>query len=113
MGIFWESPGVFLLLSVAIGGGAAFLAGRALAITWRPLSRVILFMVPLAAAVRFFHFALFQETLLSLHYFLVDFVILVVAAVLGYRMTRASQMTTQYSWLYEKAGPFSWRERTR
>lgn len=113
MGILWESLGVFLLMTVFIGGGAAFLAGRALAITWRPLSRAILFMVPLAAAVRFFHFALFQETLLSLHYFLVDFIILVIAAVLGYRLTRANQMTTQYSWLYEKAGPFSWRERTR
>ncbi len=31
-----NSLGVFLLVSVAMGGGAAWLAGRAIASTWRP-----------------------------------------------------------------------------
>ena len=26
---------------------------------------------------------------------------------------RARQMTTQYHWLYERAGPLTWRERRR
>ena len=26
-------------------------------------------------------------------------------------MTRARQMARQYPWLYERTGPFSWRER--
>ena len=37
-GFFYEegSAGVFLLVSVLLGGGAAALAGRAIAQTWRP-----------------------------------------------------------------------------
>jgi hypothetical protein len=31
--------------------------------------------------------------------------------VVGYRHTRTTQMTTQYRWLYERAGPLSWRAR--
>ena len=36
--LFYEedSLGVFLLVSVLLGGGAAWLAGRAIAATWRP-----------------------------------------------------------------------------
>ena len=30
---------------------------------------------------------------------------------IGYRVTRAGQMTTRYSWLYKRSGPFSWRPR--
>jgi hypothetical protein len=104
---FWH----FLFMTLIIAGGAAFLAGRALASKWRPEWMAIAYMVPLAAALRFFHYALFNGTLLSLHYFLVDFVILVAATMLGYRLMRAEQMTSQYPWLYERAGPLSWRAR--
>ena len=48
-----------------IGGGAAFLAGRAIAQTWRPFWHVVIYMAMLGAAVRFVHFALFEGTLLS------------------------------------------------
>jgi GR25 family glycosyltransferase involved in LPS biosynthesis len=104
---FWN----FLFMTVIIAGGAAFLAGRALATKWRPEWMAVAYMVPLAAALRFFHYALFNGSLLTLHYFLVDFIILVAAALLGYRLMRVKQMTGQYPWLYEKAGPFAWRER--
>jgi len=66
------SFGVFLLVSVVLGGGAAALAGRAVAATWRPAWQVAAYMFVLGGAVRFFHFALFDGTLLSLHYYLVD-----------------------------------------
>jgi hypothetical protein len=102
---FWH----FLFMTVIIAGGAAFLAGRALALKWRPEWMAIAYMAPLAAALRFFHYALFNGSLLSLHYFLVDFVILVAAAVLGYRLMRVKQMTSQYPWLYQRAGLLSWR----
>ena len=37
MSLFLEdNPWVFLLLTVVLGGGAAFLAGRSLAKDWRP-----------------------------------------------------------------------------
>jgi|SRR5680860_1290193 len=112
MGILWENSfGVFLLLTVFIGGGAAYLSGRAMALQWRPVSQPIFYMALLALAVRFFHFALFDGTLLSIHFYIVDFLILVGAALLAYRLTRAKQMVTQYDWIYERTGPFGWREK--
>ena len=57
-----QSLGVFLLLSVGMGGGAAWLAGRAIAATWRPWWQIAVYMVPLSLAVRFLHFALFDST---------------------------------------------------
>ena len=101
---------VFLVLTVIIGGGAAWLTGRATALSWKPLWRMFAFMLMLGAAVRFFHFALFGETLLSLHYYLTDTAVLVFFAFLGYRLTRTSQMVTQYGWLYKRTSPFTWKE---
>lgn len=113
MGIFYEesSLGVFLLLTCIIGGGTAFMSGRAVALTWKPVWQVVLYMIPLAAAVRFFHFGLFGGTLLSLHYFVVDFCVLLLAALAGYRIMRTTQMVTQYRWLYRRTSPFSWADR--
>ncbi len=112
MGILWENSFVtFLFVNVIIGGGAGYLSGRALASNWRPISHLIFFMMLLALVVRFFHFALFDGTLLSLHYYVVDALVLIGISLLGYRLTRVRQMVTQYRWLYERVGPFSWREK--
>lgn len=113
MGILWEEESfwVFVVVTVILGGGAAYLAGRAMALTWRPLGMVVLYMAVLALAVRFFHYALFGGTLLSIHYWFVDFVVLVILGGLGFRVTRARQMSTQYRWIYARSGPFSWRSR--
>ena len=102
---------MFLLLNVVIGGGAAWLAGRGLALKWRPVWQLFIYMVLLAAAVRFLHYALYQEVFLSLNNYIVDYATMIIAALLGYRLTRVKQMVTQYYWLYERAGPFSWREK--
>ncbi|MBK0399366.1 hypothetical protein H0I76_09205 [Limibaculum sp. M0105] len=112
MGVIWETDFVtFFFVTLVIGGGAAFMSGRALASTWQPIWRLIFYMVLLAAAIRFFHFALFSGTLLSVHYYLVDAASVIALALLGYRLKRVNQMVTQYEWLYERAGPFGWRER--
>jgi hypothetical protein len=112
MSLFVEdNPWIFLFMTVIIGGGAAFLAGRALAWKWRPLWYAIAYMIPLGAALRFFHYALFQGNLLSGHYFITDTLVLIAGALLGYRLTRVGQMVTQYPWLYERASPLSWRDR--
>jgi len=112
MGIIWEvSLGDFLLVTVFLGGGAAWLTGRAVAITWRSLWKLLVYVALLTCAVRFIHFALFGGTLLSPYFFLVDFVILLALANLGYRLTRTIQMVSQYSWLFERASPLSWRRR--
>lgn len=104
-----DSFGVFILVSVLMGGGAAYLSGRAIAGTWRPLWQVVLYMLVLGGAVRFMHFALFGGTLLSPHYYLVDTLICLGFGWLGFRTTRVGQMATQYSWLYARSGWLEWR----
>jgi hypothetical protein len=99
------------LVTGVIGGGAAFLAGRAIAQTWRPFWHVVLYMALLGAAVRFVHFALFEATLISPPSYAADTLYLFTLGALAWRMTRAAQMATQYYWLYERTGPLTWRAR--
>jgi hypothetical protein len=106
-----HSLGVFLLVSVAMGGGAAWLAGRAIAATWRPAWQVALYMVVLSFAVRFMHFALFDANFLSPRYYLVDFAVCLAFGYLGFRLMRVRQMVTRYSWINERAGLLTWRRR--
>jgi NO-binding membrane sensor protein with MHYT domain len=94
-----DSIGVFLLVTVLLGGGAAWLAGRAIAQTWRPWWSMIAYMLILGLAIRFFHFALFGATLLSPYYYGVDTAVALVFAFLGFRITRAAQMRRQYGFL--------------
>lgn len=103
------SRGDFALVTLFLGGGASWLSGRAIARTWRPYRQVVVYALLLACVVRFFHFALFNGTLLSLHYFITDAAFLLAISTLGFRAERASQMATRYSWLYSQAGPFGWR----
>jgi hypothetical protein len=112
-GILYEEPSIwlFLLVTVCMGGWAAWMTGRAVAMTWRPVWQCVAATLVLAAAVRFIHFALFEGTLRSLHYYLVDATVVTAIGLLGYRVTRARQMTTQYRWLYERTGPLTWREK--
>jgi hypothetical protein len=105
---FW----IFLLVTLVLGGAAAWATGRAIARTWRPPTILPVYMLALAAAVRFLHYALFAESFFSPHYYLVDYVVLVVAAGLGYRRTRARQMVRQYGWDYVSRGFFFWLEKT-
>ena len=101
----------FLILTVFLGGGAAWLTGRAVALTWRPYLQTVAYAFLLAAAVRFLHFALGGGRLLALDRYALDLIVMLIAGSLGFRHTRARQMSTQYRWLYERAGPLSWRER--
>jgi hypothetical protein len=112
-GILYEEPSfwLFALVTVILGGWAAWMTGRAMAITWRAYWQLIVYLFILAAAVRFIHYALFHGTLVTLQYYLVDAAVLLVIGSLGFRYHRARQMSTQYRWLYERTGPFSWRAR--
>lgn len=112
-GVLWEvGLADFLIVTLALGGGAAFLAGRAVARGWQPIWQAILWMVPLAGAVRFIHFAFFHGTLRSLQFYLVDLVVLMLAAALGHRLSQAHQMAARYPWLVARSGPLSWRLRS-
>ena len=101
----------FLVLTVVMGGGAAFMAGRSIAAGWQNISRLLVYMIPFTAGVRFLHFALFEGQLTSLSHYLVHGAVMSGFALLGYRMHRTKQMTAQYPWLYEKTGPLSWRSK--
>lgn len=106
-----RSLGTFLLVTIILGGGAALLAGRAVAMTWRPVWQVVSYGFILAAAVRFIHFSLFGGTFLSLHYYLVDGAFCAAFGLLGFRTARASQMVRQYRWLIEPDGLMRWRRK--
>lgn len=106
-----HSFGVFLLVTVILGGGAATLAGRAIATTWRPWWQIVAYGFVLGGAIRFIHFSLYGGTFLSLHYYLVDTAFAVSFAALGFKAARTAQMTGQYRWLNESNGPMRWRRK--
>lgn len=101
----------FLLVSLVLGGAAAWRTGEAVARGWGPYSHLLVYGALLTFAVRFVHFALFDDTLFSLQNFVVEFVLLLSIATLGFRSVRRRQMTVQYGWLFEEAGPMAWRQR--
>jgi hypothetical protein len=112
-GILYEehSAWLFILITVVLGGWAAWQTGQAIAKTWRPMVVLVPYTLLLACAVRFLHFALFQGTLLSLQFYLVDWVIVFAIALVGWRLRRARQMATQYAFAYAAAGPFGWKRK--
>jgi len=106
-----ESLGIFVLVTIVLGGGAALLAGRAIAATWRPWWQVVIYVLILGGAVRFIHFALFGGTLLSPYYYAIDTAICLVAGLLGFRTARVSQMVMQYRWINVADGLLRWRRK--
>lgn len=102
----------FILLTLLIGGGAAWRTGQAVAQGWGALWPVAAYTALLAAGVRFLHYALFGGTLLSLPSFLFDFAVLAVIALAGHRARRTRHMTEQYPWIFQRSGPFIWRDRS-
>ncbi|MCC2095660.1 MAG: hypothetical protein KDJ29_02140 [Hyphomicrobiales bacterium] len=124
----------FLFLTVLLGGAAALATGRALALTWRPLRQCIVYAVPLAFAIAFLHYALVGESVIPLEFLIEDvadagglfavlkaiawhlrgvavqFLLLAVLSLAGYRLTRVRQMTTQYRFGYTANGPMHWRK---
>jgi hypothetical protein len=98
-----DQAGPFLLVTVVLGGGAAWQTGRAIAQTWRPWWQGMLYMFILGAAVRFIHFALFDGTLLSLPAYGLDTAVAIGCAGLSFRLTRIRQMARQYGFLGKAA----------
>jgi len=117
----WEvSLFEFVRVTVILGGGAAWLTGRATARNWSPWWKLVFYIVLLTVALRFIHFALFEGTFFlplstfwtALHFGAVDFIVLMAAGALGRQLTRAAQMRTQYHFLFEGSGPLGWRKRS-
>ncbi len=96
----WEvSFTEFLFVTVILGGGASFLTGRAVALSWLANHQLVIYVVLLTAATRFIHFALFEGTLISVWYFCVDLIVLLIMGFIGKAVTRRKQIATQYGFL--------------
>jgi len=89
----------FVIITLGLGGLAAFMAGRALALTWRSRWQVLGAALLLTAAVRFLHYAMLQEDLKSMTAFAAGFIALLSVAWFGFGWTRRRQMRKQYGWL--------------
>lgn len=103
------SLGVFIGVTLILFGGAAWLTGQALAGTWRPAWQAFAYAPLLAAVDRFLIYALFEGDLTSLWGYLFHAALLLALMLVAYRVTRARRMVSQYPWLYERAGLFTWR----
>ncbi|KQT55355.1 MULTISPECIES: DUF6867 family protein [unclassified Aureimonas] len=108
MGLLWEVSIVeFLIVTVVLAGGGAWMIGRSTALTWSGWGILVFYVVLLAIATRFLHFALFEGTFFlpletlgtALHYAVVDFVILMAIASVGRLFVRSRQMERQYGFL--------------
>jgi hypothetical protein len=112
-GVLYEEPSawLFILVTCLLGGGAAWLTGRAYAMTWRSLPSLVVALLLLGLAVRFIHHAMFAGTMFSPRYYVVDTILLMLFGFASYRYQRTWQMAIQYYWLYQRTGPFSWRSR--
>jgi len=109
--ILGTSLPVFIFLTLLVFGGCAILTGQALAEGWKGIGPVIGYGALLTAGDRFLIFGLAGGDLLSLYGFVLHWAVLTGITFLAYRIARARRMVSQYPWLYERAGPFSWKEK--
>ncbi len=114
-----------LALTIVMFGAGGFLMGQVVADTWRPWWQVLPYGALLAIANQFLGFALFGgpfivDSLVSsgsqplgnaVFGYLVEFAVIVAFALVAFRVTRVRRMTSQYPWLYERAGLFAWRQK--
>lgn len=109
--IFGGPSLAFLVLTLVLYGGAALMTGRSLARGWRPFWQTVPYAALLAIGDRFLLYALFAGDLLSPSGYAVAAAVVWIIAASAYRLALVRLMLRQYPWLYERAGPFAWRER--
>ena len=100
-------------------GWFSLMAGQALARTWRPWWQCIGYGLLLSVGARLVEYTLFIGRMQNLGAYVADnagfaivstiYIILVAGA--AYRMSLVRMMVTQYPWLYERSGLFSWRSK--
>ncbi len=109
---------IWLAVTLLLGGPAAIAAGRALARSWRPFGKAIVYIALLAAAADFLCYALFNVSALPIYRivnqaafgniadaaimcigYVATFATLLPIAFIGWRATRARQMKEQYPFL--------------
>lgn len=114
-GLFFESDsGVRYILRglvVLLGFWTAWRTGRSVADSWENYPRVVVYTLLLGLVMRFMHYALFAGPMLSGFYYLMDVVVLLVFATVGFRMRRTDQMVNNYYWLYDRTSSFSYKKK--
>ncbi len=108
--ILGSSLPVFFGLTVGLMGFCGYMAGQALAATWRPLWLVVPYAILLGLADRFLNFALFKNELLTLSGFLIDTSVILVICLFAFRVTQVAKMVEQYPWLYRRTSPWSYSQ---
>ena len=118
-------PISILLLTVIMFGGGGFLMGQALAETWRPWWQILPYGALLAIGNQFLGFSLFggpfivdslvstgaQPLGVAILAYLFEAAVIVAFGLLAFRLTRVRKLVTQYPWLYERRGPFAWKDK--
>lgn len=108
MALLWEVTFFeFLVVSVVIGGGLAYMIGRSTAITWGGWGLMTFYVALLTVAMRFIHYSLFDGTFFlppatagtALYYAAIDFLVLMAFATFGRLWTRRLQTGRQYGFL--------------
>jgi len=106
-GLLGTSLPVFVGITVILMGYAAYVTGRALALTWGQAWYVVFYCVLMGCLDRFLIYSLFQGELLSLTGYVIDTVVLILIAMVSFRFHRAGKMVSQYPWLYKRTSLFS------
>jgi len=108
---------IFVGMTLVIMGGAAIMIGQAVAATWRSPWQAVGYAVLLAVATRFMSRALFYGDPfftpgIWVYGVVVDSVFHIAYALIAYRVMHVNKMVSQYPWLYERSGLFSYREKS-
>ncbi|MBN9491107.1 MAG: hypothetical protein J0H44_28065 [Alphaproteobacteria bacterium] len=100
-----------ILFNAVLVGPASFATGHAMALAWRPWSRIVGYTALLSAGLRFFDYGLAGGELWSIGGFILGWVVQFGIAAFAFRLTRVRQMVRQYPWLYRRKGLLAWEER--
>jgi len=101
----------FLLMTLTLFGWCSYQLGKAMANTWQSISLMIFYVFLLTLFDRFLLFALFEQELLSIILFFIDFITLSLISSISYRVAKINYMVNQYPWKYEKIGFFSYKNK--
>jgi hypothetical protein len=89
---------VFVGVTLVLGGLASIASGRAVALAWRSPLLLLFYGLPLAAAMRFLHWSLFQEPLGDPYAALAAYLWTLAIQGLSWRLAHAAMMRRQYPW---------------
>lgn len=106
-----SSVAVFIGVTVVLFGAASWMTGRATAIAWQAGWLLLPYSLLLGLGARFLTYALFAGQLLAWRGYAVSTGVIGLMMLIAYRTYHVRQMVQQYPWLYERRGPFVWRDK--